>query len=491
MRGQLHNYDPEVLEAILRVEILGVETPFTKLQGTIIPAISGSVSAISSSLIIYIIHKLRNGLSTTYHRIMFGMSIMDIAESLMMVISTLPMPRDMVYHQFRALSIGNNMTCQAQAAVVNAAGMGTLAYNAALCFYYLCSISFRVSYEDISKYIEPVLHLFSIGWAIFLGTAGIVGRFYNPMPYQSWCSVATFPYWCSGDGIGSGIVTGVDGSLTEYNECSIVSSKLRNLQSALAACVFFIYIFIWVVITFSMLSVIITVLRRGRILKRHMNILSSKRIKRKTTQNDTTEEDGRATADMEKNHRHTKVILIQSVAYILACLMVQIFPTLNFNLSKKEEFYTNNTYAIILMIFFPLQGFYNFLIFISHKIYTLKVADENVKISEAFRKVLTCAEEPIFIISRISAVSTGNRAEEMNDPSSFDGVLSYADTGQQENSPNHHGHLSTESTNEGFEVNCQTTGNSNQSGNHSSLKSWFSRSSYFSKDFSNAVSSVG
>jgi len=505
---------------------------------------------------------------------MFGMSIMDIAESTMMVVSTLPMPSDMVYNQFRGLSIGNNATCQAQGAIVNGAGMGTLAYNSSLCLYYFCAITLNVRYAYISKYIEPALHLFSIGSAVFLGTIGIIGRFYNPMPYQSWCSVASFPYWCnSGNdsgGYGNGVVTGEYGSLTEYDECQInaLTGGRGKKQSTFAQYIFYLYVVIYGTITITMTSVIVTVFRQHRILKRHMKMIERKKIRRRASlnvndsgnrnanANSNANADGNDTIGggenigersggdgdkITKNHAKTKAIFVQAISYIIACFMVQIFPTLNFNSSKQSTLYNNNTYALFSMIFFPLQGLYNFLIFVSHKVYTLRVADENITLIQALKKVLTHDEEPIVIISRISAVSVRDREEEYYDghgddfnfnhhndhyddeDGSGDHGLSYTDTtttgrrdrgdndNQNDNSnviDNNYNnaqpsaeYISTESShqnsneNELFEDHVDDNDNLGsvsvgRRSRSSARSSWFSRSTY-SKDVSNTVSSIG
>jgi len=59
------------------------------------PSISGTVSAISSSTIIFLFLRSQPRLSTIYHtRIMFDMSFADIMASTAMALSTLPMPRN-------------------------------------------------------------------------------------------------------------------------------------------------------------------------------------------------------------------------------------------------------------------------------------------------------------------------------------------------------------------------------------------------------------
>ena len=67
---------------------------FTK-AGFIIPTVTGSISCLSSLTIIAFI--LRSKSNTIYHRIMFGLSSADIITSLAIALTTLPMPKDVIY----------------------------------------------------------------------------------------------------------------------------------------------------------------------------------------------------------------------------------------------------------------------------------------------------------------------------------------------------------------------------------------------------------
>lgn len=431
--AQLHSYSDEVIAAIKAVDGLQIETPFTNYEGIVIHAITGSISAFASGLIIFVIIRSNNGLSTSFHRLMLGMSLMDILESLMIAITTLPMPADMVYEQFKGVSIGNNFTCQAQGAIVNGAGLGTLTYTAALCFFFLCQIGFQMEEGHIAKYVEPFLHLFCVGAAISLGTLGVLGRFYNPMPYQSWCSVATFPWYCTGDGVGSGVIAGDNGSRTSFNECSLGVQEIATIQQNVALYVFLMYLLVLISIFLSMISIMILVVRRHFLFKRYMKSVYGPRLKRSRHGGDRTIEDRQREdiiQEAKRNRKVTNVILVQCIAYIFACFAVQIFPILNFNVSKAYELYRNRPYTIAFMIIFPLQGLFNFIIFISHKMYNLSFVHDMSErtLIQRFKEALTTREHPLVVLSNVSLVSSqdkedGNDSPEMEE--GFDPDLSY------------------------------------------------------------------
>ena len=115
-------------------------TVCTTVYGEIVPRITGSISIVSSTLLIYIIIVSPTKLTSVTYRIMFGMSISDIIGSIMMALSHLPMPRvDQSYkfdsYNFQGQRIGNNFTCSAQGFLASFGIMCTCGYNAMLCIY--------------------------------------------------------------------------------------------------------------------------------------------------------------------------------------------------------------------------------------------------------------------------------------------------------------------------------------------------------------------
>ena len=142
-----------------------------------VPKITGSISAVSSSLIIYLIYRSKPKLSTIYHRIMFGMSVADIMASTAMALTTLPMPRNDDPYWAETFSIaedvqdglgtvywrdqtklGTRQTCVAQGFFVAIGIIIMFSYNGTLCVYYACAIALRMKEAKIRKKIEPFIH---------------------------------------------------------------------------------------------------------------------------------------------------------------------------------------------------------------------------------------------------------------------------------------------------------------------------------------------
>ena len=172
---------------------LRIDNVFTSLVGPIISGCSGSLSAICSILIIYMIILSQNRLSSTYHRLMFCMSVFDIIGSISMALTTLPMPSDdeiVNAYGYAGTRLGTIRTCELQAFFMMVGTYGTHSYTAALCIYYLCILGYQRSFDAVKKHVEPYLHL---GVGLIIASASLPGLFlglYNPSPLQSpWSSL--------------------------------------------------------------------------------------------------------------------------------------------------------------------------------------------------------------------------------------------------------------------------------------------------------------
>jgi hypothetical protein len=173
----------EILQAIQ-------SSPF----GEIAPRISGSISAISSALIIVAIFRSSTRLSSPYHRIMFGMSVTDILGSIAIALTHLPMPREGISaavdsYGYHGLRLGNTMTCSAQGFVYIYGLTGMCAYNAVLCVYFACAIALEMSAERIRR-IERMLHFgahsLALGYALLPLSLGSIN------PSFAWCAISKF-----------------------------------------------------------------------------------------------------------------------------------------------------------------------------------------------------------------------------------------------------------------------------------------------------------
>lgn len=83
--------------------------------GIIIPTITGALSFLSSSFIMITIYRSKQ--NTVYHRILFFLSFWDALVSFCIALTTLPMPKDVIY-DYKGPSYGNHGTCSMQAFLI-------------------------------------------------------------------------------------------------------------------------------------------------------------------------------------------------------------------------------------------------------------------------------------------------------------------------------------------------------------------------------------
>ena len=121
--------------------------------------ISGSISAICSAAIIYMMlsdreRKLRKEPKC---RFLLMMSIIDVLQSIAYAFSSLPVPRESGIYGAR----GNQMTCNTQGFLFQL-GFAVPCYNACLCIWFLRSIKYNMHPNEFRKNIEPYCHTVSL-----------------------------------------------------------------------------------------------------------------------------------------------------------------------------------------------------------------------------------------------------------------------------------------------------------------------------------------
>ncbi len=144
---------------------------------SIIIRVSASISIVSSVLLIAYILRSHQGLSTTYHRLVFGLSISDILTSSGFVLSLLMIPKEMGYLVSGAQ--GNVGTCATQGFLVFLGGTMSQYYNCSICFYFLSIIKYNKSDTYIRKKLEPWFHGISIVLPLVIGSTIMIMECYN------------------------------------------------------------------------------------------------------------------------------------------------------------------------------------------------------------------------------------------------------------------------------------------------------------------------
>jgi len=364
-----------------------IRDPWETDYAAVVPRFSGSLSAISSAVIIYVILRSEKGLSSIYHRIMFGMSIADILGSSAIALTSLPMPSYMYKEKefgyyWAGTRLGNTYTCNAQGFFASFGPAIMFSYNATLCIFYTCSIAFNMREQKIRRYVEPIIHGLPVLVGLSYAVPPLFLEMYNPgITSYAWCAPLPYPDEC----------------VYQDVQCVRGSPKAMNFLMMMLRC-FIPTVFSIIVV--SMVLIIWKVTSQERLLHK-MNLAVCNKMN--------------YCSNIEyvvKRHSFTKVVAYQATAYILALLLsllLPLFRAMNVVLvtddsqSQWEKIYAIDKAILVLL---PLQGFFNLIIFLSHKIYNYcRASNSGIGICQVLNLLFLQkgTHEPVFI-SRISIV---------------------------------------------------------------------------------------
>lgn len=397
MKMQLKKRISFIYTSIISLSATHMTLPLTDDYAAIAPRISGGLSALSSSLIIFIIARSEPKLTTIYHRIMFGMSCADILGSVAMGLTTLPMPSELQEGDedinYAGTRLGNEKTCQVQGFFVNFGLMCMLIYNGSLCFYYACIIAFRMGETTVKCKVEPFLHIVPVASALVLALHPLIRDTYRATGYTAWCFTSAIHSKKSAE-VRIVIISLLP--LTMFTCLLLVVRKVRIIQRELKS-----------IVPSEIMNEYNFSLQSGVIRRTDMN---NKRSSKKrfdeysTGANDETahsqcidnDEIAHLLRQVKQAHQNSKVVFLQALAYIISFLVVLSGPLIN-------SIIENYTIMRISAFLVPLQGFFNVAIFVSHKIWNYRRVNKNISRCDVFKLLLKGSEEPV-LLSRISLV---------------------------------------------------------------------------------------
>ena len=354
------------------------------------PRYSGGASALASSTVVYLIFKSQTKLRTIYHRLMLGMSTADILSSIAMGLTTLPMDRKYNFYpwDWAGTRLGNAYTCNAQGFFYSF-GLGTLFwYIGSLVLYYTLAIAFKMKEEKICKYWEPFLHAVPIFLGLIPPISSLV-TFGNIKPTgyaESWCTANSGP-----------------------------STK------------FFMIVTIVLLLSLILLGFTFIICRTAKMERELKNALRRRELRYHTDYYERHPQMQRvgnlrsasAQQNSIKSMQNTRVIFVQALAYVMSFLITlsmpivfQIFSIVayrNFEeLSESQLDKLSESRIIIVRMMFtllPLQGLFNALIFVYHKIYNYRRIHPDASRCHVLMLVFSGKADDHVLFSRISMVS--------------------------------------------------------------------------------------
>lgn len=368
----------------------------------VIPAITGSMSFLSSGTIIYVI--VRSKIYSTYHRIMLGTSIADCLTSLAIALTTLPMPKDVIY-PFAGRSFGNIATCEAQGLVYLSGSTFVFCMSFLLNVFYLCTLTrwFRLKEEKFKWFVEAPFFLASLLSSLLIPLVYFESEVINPTPNDTFCSIYTYPQGCNKD---------------DNPSCRGDVVTRGKFTKAYVPIMFIT--FTTLIVTMILIVLSFHQNERGLRLRTatgtthftssvetdnkasvNFNTSASAAEESKTTtgDHDSSSMDVTMLRTFHRAQETKRIVTRQAIMYILAFFFSHGFTVLSY-MDLRLRNYSSYTewIAILRIIFQPLQGFFNMLIFLHHKVHSIRRDNPHESFVQALRTVFLTpktVEDPI------------------------------------------------------------------------------------------------
>ena len=334
---------------------------FSKAVFVIVPSITGSISFLSSLAVAFVI--LRSKSNGVYHRILLLMSLCDMMSSSAIALATLPMPSDVIY-PFAFPSYGTKETCEVQGFMIQFGSGSVLMLGLVLNIYYLCKLRYNLEDAKFSHSLEPILYLVTfLSMLIPFIIIWKQGAF-NPALSDPFCTIREYPDDCTEE--------------TDEVGCRGVPSIIKQYEFT---------VFAVLILAFG--SLIVTM-----VLIIHSFRREEKRLKKHANRNPDVVGESIPIEEIRKARDSRRIVTKQATMYLAALTITWIFLFLEHGLSGVHN---NNTryplISLMRMVFQPLQGFFNMVIFFYHKIRTMRKSDEDITVAAAFLRLISSPKD--------------------------------------------------------------------------------------------------
>jgi len=321
----------------------------------IILLVTGPISTVSSIIIIVMVLRSKVKLSNTYHRLMVGISVIDIFLSAGLSFSSLPAP---IGTQGIWKAIGTRSTCNAQGMSIMFGSTAAPFYFLSLQIYYLCRIKYQTSLEQMRK-VEPCLHCAPILVGLVSAFVPLVTDSMNPGT-RGYCWLQDFPLHCTKN---------------QNVEC-IRGMNAIMLRQILITIPFIVNLILIVIAMWNIYTSARKQDSTDALQNYESHVMRNDEMQRQSTsrtlRSGSLIHSPKEIPQYIKGQKARKRIMQYFVAYFLTYVFLAIDGFLH-NVQSL-----NNLLEILVMIFYPLWGFFNLIVFIIPAV--KKVQEKNVEI---------------------------------------------------------------------------------------------------------------
>lgn len=251
---------------------------------------------------------------------MFGLSFANIFYVIARIFSTFAAPKGTLGLYY---SSGNQATCDAQGFIVQL-GMTQPLYTACLCVNYLLVIKYSKSEEYLAKYLEPYMHVVSVGYPLIGACICLKLRYFNNGPMGCW--IGSYPMDCD---------------IRDKSTCI----RGQGYHVVLWAFSGTILATALIIVVSCMLATVLHVRNRMRVMN-HRFSFGQSQISR--------------SRNLDKQYR---LVTKQALLYVGTFVMVWAFEYI-FRIARQIRGKSTINLLIPEQVFNPMQGFFNFIIYL-------------------------------------------------------------------------------------------------------------------------------
>ena len=328
----------------------------------ILPMVSGSLSVLGSTAIAVIILRSNKRLSTTYNRLVFGMSLMDVIYSIAFIGSTLPSPRG-IEPLWKA--IGNVHTCTLQGLMFYVGSTGATMYNCMLAIFYLLTITKNVHVDTMTKKIEPYFHAIPGVYLLLSSIVLLATQSFNTA--GSICMIAPYPKNCNKD---------------PDLECE------RGSYSAKFLWYFNLYpvMISFFTVIYCMVRVYWCVREQEKRMQQYDTVYQIRRRNSSSGGGGGGNSPASAGAptpriSVRPESRNKRAAMTQCFFYVMAFFLAWVFGGVYRIVLTLDKLYF--PLWVLSQFMCPLQGVFNFLVFMRPKVQSIRRSDQNLSWSRA------------------------------------------------------------------------------------------------------------
>lgn len=307
-------------------------------------------SFFGSFAILYNIIRNEKHKQSLYHRILVGMSGMDMIGSSGLATSVFAVPRDTNLY----FAIGNRWTCRASGTLQVIVATLFL-YHAELSLYFMLILRFKWTETTITGRLEPFVHIFPLLFQVLFAALLLSFDAIYPDVFFGLCDLGPHPKNCSGSGV---------------KMCENASRKL------LVSNIFSLFLFFVVFFGISSTWVAYASVSRTYSRNRRYSFPAGSRN--------------------EQMERRKRDMMTQSLLYTIAyTVMLGLIVYTNYGSADGTNNLLTRTIHLCLWYFFlPIQGSVNFFIFFRLRLRSWKEKNSGKSIVWSLWKAVT-AGEPI------------------------------------------------------------------------------------------------